>query len=346
VAMADHSQLGSLITLLVKTLDRRGLDSLALLQRAGIDPAALPVADGRVPAAKVDRLWQEIMQASNNDFSIAVEHAQSFNLGNLHVLGFGLYASANLIEASERIARAMRIISGAPQIDCQRSGGEFHVTTTPTYPGAAPQKQLVFLSVLLGVWRSLLHPAVVPLRVELTNFDEPSDPVVRERLEDLFGCPVHYNQKLGRISLTLELAQTPLPQANAELAARGDAVVASYLAQMDRSDIVTAVVNQIAEGCFDKLSVARRLGVSPSTLQRRLAEENQSFSELLISTRRDLAAMYLRSGQYAVKEVSYLLGYADPANLSRAFRTWYGIAPEAFRNQPSARRDYTIPTRL
>lgn len=335
--MIDNSQLGSLTTLLVKTLDRRGVDSRALLQRAGIDPCLLAAPDGRVSSSKVDHLWQEIMRVSNNDLTIAIEHAQNFNLGNLHVLGFGLYASANLIEASERIARAVRIISGAPRVGCERGSREFQVTTTPIYPGSAPQKQVVLHAVLLGVWRSLLRSDVAPLRVEFANFDTPSDPLVRERLETYFGCSVFYEQKFSRISLALELAETPLPLANSELAARGDAVVTSYLAEMDRSKIITAVINRIAEGSFDKVGVARRLGVSPSTLQRRLAEENVSFAELLGRTRRDLAAVYLGSRRYAIKEVAYLLGYADPANFSRAFRVWYGVTPERFRTRTNPR---------
>lgn len=329
--MTDSSHLGSLITLLVKTLNRRGMDSQALLQRAGIDPAVLAAPNGRLPSSQVDRLWQEIMRVSNNDLSIAIEQAQNFNLGNLHVLSFGLHACANLIEVGERIARAVRIISSAPHVACACVGGEFHITTTPVYPGSAPQKQVVFHAVLLGIWRSLLHPDVSPLRVAFT-VDTPGDPAVRERVQAYFGCAVSYEQKVSRISLSLEQAQMPLPLANAELAAHGDAVVAQYLAQMDRSQIVTAVVSRIAEGSFDKVSVAQRLNLSPSALQRRLAEENLSFSELLGRTRRDLAAVYLRSGRYAVKEVAYLLGYTDPANFCRAFRVWYGINPEAFRS--------------
>jgi AraC-like DNA-binding protein len=37
-----------------------------------------------------------------------------------------------------------------------------------------------------------------------------------------------------------------------------------------------------------------------------------------------------------VGEVAYLVGYSEPAPFHRAFKRWYGMTPEAFRQKNHA----------
>lgn len=115
-----------------------------------------------------------------------------------------------------------------------------------------------------------------------------------------------------------------------------DEVVRAYLADMSHDkvalDVVMEVVQRLASGTVDKESVARQMGISSSTLQRRLAAEGASFRQLLNETRRDLAERYLREGRRPIKDVAYSLGFADLSNFTRAFRSWFGVSPREYRN--------------
>ncbi|WP_448119585.1 helix-turn-helix transcriptional regulator [Pseudomonas serbica] len=88
-----------------------------------------------------------------------------------------------------------------------------------------------------------------------------------------------------------------------------------------------AVLQQLAIGLFDQHAVTRRLGVSVRTLQRRLAADGTSFQVLLNETRRQMAVRYLQEGRHTVKEVAYLLGFADLSNFARTCRGWFGVPP-------------------
>lgn len=88
-----------------------------------------------------------------------------------------------------------------------------------------------------------------------------------------------------------------------------------------------AVRQQLAIGLFDQHAVTLRLGVSVRTLQRRLAADGTSFQALLSETRRQMAVRYLRDGRHTVKEVAYLLGFADLSNFARTCRGWFGVPP-------------------
>jgi AraC-like DNA-binding protein len=66
-------------------------------------------------------------------------------------------------------------------------------------------------------------------------------------------------------------------------------------------------------------------------LQRKLHEEQTSFSEIYNSIRRELANEYVQDSQMSMTEIAYLLGFSEQANFSRAFRRWYGISPSEAR---------------
>lgn len=70
---------------------------------------------------------------------------------------------------------------------------------------------------------------------------------------------------------------------------------------------------------------------SNRTLQRRLEEEGQSYSRLLEGVRFEQATALLADPGVKVLEIAQRLGYRDPANFTRAFRGWTGLAPAEYR---------------
>ena len=81
-------------------------------------------------------------------------------------------------------------------------------------------------------------------------------------------------------------------------------------------------------------TVARRLAITPRTLQRRLARAGTSFEILCDQARKAAAETYLTNTTLSISEVTYLLGYSEPAAFHRAFRLWFGgITAQAFRLQ-------------
>jgi AraC-like DNA-binding protein len=78
-------------------------------------------------------------------------------------------------------------------------------------------------------------------------------------------------------------------------------------------------------------SIADALHLSRRSLQRRLKEEGTSYTQVLDETRRQLAAQYVRHSRLSINEITYLLGFSEPSNFSRAFRRWTGASPTAYR---------------
>jgi len=74
--------------------------------------------------------------------------------------------------------------------------------------------------------------------------------------------------------------------------------------------------------------------MSLRSLQRRLNDEGTSYKDLLDETRRELASHYMAESHRSINEITYLLGFSEPSNFSRAFRRWTGCSPSAYREHP------------
>ncbi len=79
--------------------------------------------------------------------------------------------------------------------------------------------------------------------------------------------------------------------------------------------------------------VAKVLGTRRATLNRRLANEQTTFSELLGRVRVDLGTHYLRSSSLSIAEISHALGFSEVAAFHRAFKRWTSENPGDFRER-------------
>lgn len=77
--------------------------------------------------------------------------------------------------------------------------------------------------------------------------------------------------------------------------------------------------------------IAGIIGLSERTLTRRLSAEKQSFQQLQKLVNIERAKNYLRYSKHPISEISELMGYAEPAAFSRAFTSWVGQSPNAWR---------------
>lgn len=82
--------------------------------------------------------------------------------------------------------------------------------------------------------------------------------------------------------------------------------------------------------------VAKKLGVTPRTLRRKLAAEGVTFARVLEDLRIALAQHYLAEQDLSISRIAWLLGYTEVSAFSHAFRRWTGRTPRADR--PRRRR--------
>ena len=94
-----------------------------------------------------------------------------------------------------------------------------------------------------------------------------------------------------------------------------------------------AVAESMREGDPNLARVAKKMAMSPRTLQRQLKEQGMEFKKLVDDTRQRFAQSYLRNRRNTLTEIAFLLGYSDVSAFNRAFKRWTGSTPLAYRGQ-------------
>ena len=168
----------------------------------------------------------------------------------------------------------------------------------------------------------------------MTRTGSRSSPAV-ERFDRLFRAPIDYEAPDNRLCFDETVIDKPLTTANPELARINDQVVVDYLARFNRSCISAQVrswiIQQLPDGAPNQETVANALHLSLRSLQRRLRDEDVTFRDLLEGTRRELAMQYIREAHRSIGEITYLLGFSEPSNFTRAFKRWTGMSPVEYR---------------
>jgi AraC-like DNA-binding protein len=114
--------------------------------------------------------------------------------------------------------------------------------------------------------------------------------------------------------------------------AHADALLKSLIdAATIRGQIESHLIPILHTGRTSMSEISARLGLSRSTLHRRLAGEGITFEAVLDDLRRRMALDYLEGRKVSVNETAYLVGFSDPSAFTRAFRRWTGTSPGKYR---------------
>ena len=328
----NGSSISSWALLVAEALESEGHDSEALFRRAGLDPAKLKDADARYPAEGMCRLWRLSVQATGDPY-FGLKAAGFWHPTTMNALGYSWMASDSLHDALTRMTRYGRLVTTVAEMTLEEFDDHFtfrihSLISRSKVPNEAVDAQLAtYVSMCRMSYGDDFHPLrVVTQRPE---FDDPAP------FLEYFSAPVEFSAPDNILYFSKESLEAHLRTANPRLARVNDRVVTQYLAQFDKGStgmrVRAKLIDLLSAGHVTQQEVAHSLHVSLRTLQRKLNEENTSYKELLDETRRELAGQYLRQASLSVSEVTYLLGFSEPSNFTRAFKRWTGRTPSEVR---------------
>ena len=316
---------------LKEVLPEYGIDFAELAGRVGIDPELLSRPDARCASSRIQKLWR-LAADQSGDPLFGLRVGRHVRPGIFHALGLGIVSSTSVLSALKRIERYSSVVSTNGRFVLIQNEGLVSLAVRPTEHTVVPIPEYVDATVVAvcRMLRLCAGPAATPLEVRLPARHNASVAAYREAL----GCSVKFGAENVAIVYDARIAVRPVLSGNSELAAEADRMSLRYLeGQLPESTaarVRALLLNAMPSGDIDQEEIARALHQSPSTLQRRLREEGTSYQQLLDATRHDLAIDYLREGQHSLADITFLLGFSDQSNFTRAFRRWTGRTPREF----------------
>ncbi len=317
---------------MAQALEMEGLDSKSLFREAGVpyqfsaDPAC------RIETRQASALYRLAVEITGNPaFGIKVAHYMQPL--TLNALGYSIFASSTLFDFCKRLENYFRLVSDNASHRLVEKSNGFHLEIAVSNTRVSLEAIDAWAAYIVQICRVIHRPDFSPLRVELVR---PRPESHAEDFEKFFKSTLVYSAPRNTIVFRNEDIHERLPLANSDLARRNDEVVIEYLARLDKDDILRRVEAKIVmllpTGECSKERVAAELGMSLSSLQKKLELKKINYQEILDELRSVLARQYMEQQKLPVGEIAYLLGFNDTSNFSRAFRRWTGQSPSDYRH--------------
>lgn len=311
-----------------------GVEKEKLLASIEGSREAIEELDGRIDVDDLLRLWHMAAEASG-DASFGLHAGERFvSAKTIHVVGYAARNCNTLHDCYERTVRFGRLTNEGSEIALKFSPDKVLMVVGPL-PGLAIWPR-VYSEMAISAYLTLGRKWTgVEFPLLGATFMHPA-PADTSEYTRIFGPNVTFDAPQNALVLdpkTLELPlREPDPSLREYLDLRATVLLDSLEGGRDFENLVrTKIDEELANGAPALGAVARRLGMSGRTLQRRLTAEGLSFSTLVDQVRRTAAVGLIQNPKFSVFEVAALSGYQDAQSFRAAFVRWTGMTPREYR---------------
>jgi len=329
--MSDALDAIAVSGLLLARLRAIGIDPDRVLARALV-PASRFEPGGKLVTREFFALWHAVDEEPGSS-GLAIRLAEGRRASEYDVVSAAALRSPNLGEAIRRFARYKRL--ACPEhvrVDVEKGevSVRFHWVLADTH---VPRSLVdATFAAFLALARRGTGTDLRPLRLELAR--SSADAAFREH----FACPLVLNAPFDRFVLPEKALSLPFvtsdPAALADLVPGLDVALARRAGPATFDDDVRMAI--VRAMCGDRPTierVARDLGVSVRTLQRRVSEAGHTYQGLLDEVRKTAARRLLARTSLEPTEVAFLLGFDEPNSFHRSFTAWEGLTPLKWRGK-------------
>jgi AraC-like DNA-binding protein len=315
---------------LAEKLKVEGYPTRSILAEAGLDLRLLNTNGAMLPFERIATFFERASEVSGDD-CLGFRFAQTRDVRDAGLLGYIGLSSPTVLAALRNLERYSRIFSDAIEFrsdDLEETGvfsWRFRASAT------VYQRQFTEFSItnVVQTFRALTGRPLIPLQVA---FSHPRNAHLKD-FDTYFGCTVEFAAPRNQIQFRLSDLQLQLRTADDRLLevlqencrdvlSRREAAAPSLIERVER-----LIVDRLTSGEARLETIATELGMSSRTLSRRLAGLNTSFNDIVDELRRELALAYLQDSTFSLTEIAFLLGYAEAAGFTTAFKRWTGITP-------------------
>ncbi len=310
-----------------------GLDPYRMLAEAELGVRALTEPDLRIPVERVGLLLERSAQLSGVE-AFGLRMAEARQLSNLGAVGMLIRDQRRLRDSLNLLVQYLGTLNGAMSMMIEEADSIAIIReeVSTRRGGGARQAIELAIGVLVTLMRRFLGPHWQPKRVCFSH-GAPRDLSTHLRI---LGPCIDFNHDFnGVIFSTAELEMVN---------ASADPAMARYAQQLldatplpqepsIQADIRRAAMLLLPHGSCSIEQVSKHLGLVCRTVQRRLADEGTSFSDVINELRVELADRHVSGSDRPLTEVAAMLGFSSPSSLSRWYQAQFGCSPSQARTK-------------
>ncbi|MGI9292990.1 MAG: AraC family transcriptional regulator [Pseudomonadales bacterium] len=299
-----------------------------------IDISVFDDFNARISLDKFCRLLNALATLSDDD-GFGVKYGQFSKTGATGPFGFGLSKAPNFKDMLNFYVRYVHIITDVDSFDLVIEPDR--ITIEWTFSPLIAQRDQFVDYCAAAVMKLFEYHVGGPIRLLEAEL-ERRPPEDKSEFVSTFSRRIKFNAEINKFVFPV----TVLDSVNAS----GDKVAFDYMAHQceavsnnlrRKKDIITLLkedfVKHMESTDSAVANVARRLGMSERTLQRRLAESDSGFWAVHEETKDELSMRLLVDTDLPLSEISRKLGYSSQSAYTRAVKRWHGKSPGQLRDQ-------------
>jgi AraC-like DNA-binding protein len=329
-------------SLLRDFLRQQGVDTTLLLRMAGIEEELFDERNAMLVPAQVEAFIASARRLTGRG-DLGFELGCLIKMNSHDLLGYGMLSCRSVDEVMRLVVRHYHLMTETIALRYQRAGAYGEATYTPLTN--MPLETLHFYYELLAT--AHCNQVSLILGPDAPSYDvhmSMPEPAHSARYRALAPARFHFDAGAPpgvRVIMGADLLDVALSMPNArvvqEVEERCEALGQRAPASDEGwGDLITMMLRESVGQALTLDDLAKRLSLSPRTIDRHLKNENLQFRDLSQKVRFERACELLCQPESSVSQVALSLGFSDTGNFSRAFRRVVGLSPSEYQRAASA----------
>lgn len=321
----------------IKNAEQCGLSRERLLAVAGVTADLLLDNNGRLPGEALQQLLRFVLPNCGNPL-FGLYTSQHVQPGSYSIMGYIAMTSNTIGEALSRVATYERLVGDMGTTHVDHEPGVVVVRWQCRFDDPLTRRHII--ENVLASWVAYTrwiadYPDLSPVAIRIEH-DAPADRTLLKHYQQIFRCPVYFNQPCSAVVVEPHVLAHRLRQPDVllrdTLEQHAQQMLKSLKESYSVSDQVRSLLRaMLSDGSPRKEFIADQMGMNVRTLHRKLTDEGTSYQSILDDLRQELAHRYLRQGDMSVEEVARRLGFTESRSFIRYFKMANGVTPGEFR---------------
>ena len=311
------------------------LETLPLLRRNGLSRSMLNNPEQMIPARSVIRLLEESAEVSGC-ITFGLRMAELRGIADLGMVSLLIAHQTTLGDALSVLTQFRNRINTNLALRIEEFDEMVMLRENFVFDPPMPSRQAddLALGVLEQMCRAVLGSSWKPIAICLP-YERP--PLEEMRVfQRMFSSPIEFNAEFEGVLLNRSDLDLPNPRSDPALAQHARNLVNAIIDPGERSivqEVEQAIQILLPSGRASIGSVADSLGMTVRTLQRRLDEEGEQFSELLDRVRVRELNRHLAQRRLRLTDIADMLGYSSLSAFSNWYRGRFNESPSEARRR-------------
>lgn len=330
VAMVNLIEFSQLVTVLDTVASPKTVDRA--LRAAGINRRTIQAAPGYVPYYAEAIVLETVARAVGAPL-LGAQLGLAFDYRSYGGYADFVLSASHLDTALTRGRRALPLLHAGSEVTLHKAEGHVCLGFRSGLETVVGHKHVddASLFILAKVFQHFGGSNWRPTRLEVPGQKTP----LLSQLEDLVQTPIVSGAEFPMIVFKEDDLHRPNPQpfsSHVTVLFKDLPDLMGVSPPRTLQDKIAEVLRlQLVSGDLSLESVAQRLQIGQRTLQRQLRTAGTSFRDVKSQFVADRALSLLLQTDLPVRDIAKSLGYFEPNSFWKAFRSWTGQNPAAFR---------------